>query len=80
MRKVNEILKEYEQSEFPHRLNMYMTYRDMRGEFAKVPNRPIPDKAPSPVQQIFNSLKAHLPDFSAFKRQRSVRNIIPGQY
>lgn len=79
MRRADELLKEYIQSEFSHRLNMFFTFRDLRGEFAEIGHCPEPGKNRfSAVPQIFAGIKAYLPDFSAFKRRRSTRTIMAG--
>ena len=78
MNKADELLRKYIRTEFPEGLDMFLTYRDMRGEFAKHPRRPGPQKALRAVQHSFDGLKGYLPDFKAFKRRRSINTIVTG--
>ena len=78
MSKADELLRKYIRTEFPEGLDMFLTYRDMRGEFAKHPHRPVPQKALRSVQHSFDGLKGYLPDFKAFKRRRSFHTIVTG--
>jgi len=76
MSKADELLKKYIRTEFPEGLDMFLTYRDMRGEFAKHPHRPVPKKALRSVRPSFDGLKGYLPDFTVFKRRRSINTVV----
>lgn len=79
MSRVDELLKEYIQSEFSHRLNMYLAFREVRKEVSEFGHLPQQEtRAFNPVQKFFESLKTYLPDFSAFKKRRTIRTTITG--
>ncbi len=78
MRKEDELLQKYLRTEYPQGLDMYLINQDMGRELAKVPHRPDPKKALRSIRPSFDGLKGYLPDFTAFKRRRSMRTIIAG--